>query len=280
MRRPQRILLATDLSARSDRATDRAALLMNEWSCPLVVVHVLDPSVVTTLSERELAARARRDLCEQLRDAGEEVAIRIERGEPADAIRRVAREERCSLIVTGVARNESLGRVKVGDTVEGVIRGLEIPLLVVTHRPRLPYRRITVAVDFGDVSRDALIAAAAMFPEATLSVFHAHDAPGSWAADNLEKHRAAFSSAAHREVREFLAKTPLSATERSRLVIEVQFGDPAKQLAGWTETREIELVVVGTRGRGRLGELFLGSVAKRMLAELSCDVLVVPPTSS
>ena len=129
------------------------------------------------------------------------------------------------------------------------------------------------------MSRDALVAAVAMFPEATLTVFHAHGAPGSWAADNLEQHRAAFSAVAQGEVREFLARTPLPETARSRLAIEVQFGDPAKQLAAWTEAREVELVVVGTRGRGWLGELFLGSVAKRVLAELSCDVLVVPPRS-
>lgn len=272
----RKILLATDLSARSDRATDRAALLMSEWQGSLIVVHVLDPAAKTTLTEQELAARARHELSEQLRDAGERVAIRIERGEPVDVIRRVAREERCSLIVTGVARNESFGRVKAGDTVEGVIRGLETPLLVVTDRPRGPYRSITVAVDFSDVSRDALIAASEIFPDRRLTVFHAHGAPLSVAAPDIEEYRAAHGRVARDQLREFLAKPEIPEGVRSRLAIEVEFGDPALQLVGWTESKGVEVVVLGTHGRKRVGEFFLGSVAKRVLAALSCDVLVIP----
>ena len=272
----RKILLATDLSARSDRATDRAASLMHEWDASLVIVHVLDPAAKTTLSEMELAARARRELSEQLQGPGERVAIRIERGEPVDVIRHVARDERCSLIVTGVARNESFGRTKVGDTVEGVIRGLETPLLVVTDRPRGPYRSVTVAVDFSDVSRDALIAASEFFPDRRLTVFHAHDAPLSVAASDIEEYRAAHGRIARDQLREFLAKPEIPEGVRSRLAIEVEFGDPALQLVEWTESKAVEMVVLGTHGRRRIGELFLGSVAKRVLAALSCDVLLIP----
>ncbi|HLU67187.1 MAG TPA: universal stress protein [Kofleriaceae bacterium] len=272
----QTILLATDLRARTDRAMDRAAKLMDEWHGRLLVVHVVEPPALTALSDDELAVRARRELCEQLREAGDRVEIRVERGEPAEVIQRIAREERCSLIVTGVARNERFGRIVIGNTVEGVIRGLEVPLLVVADRARAAYRWITVAVDFDDASRDALVATAAMFPDASVTAFHAHDAPGSFAAVDLERHREAFTTVAEEDMAAFLEKVPLPEEWRARLVTEVQFGDPAAKLVEWTETRHVELVVVGTRGRGRLGELLLGSVAKRVLAALRCDVLVVP----
>ena len=36
------ILVATDLSARSDRAVDRAIQLAQEMSCPLMVAHVVE----------------------------------------------------------------------------------------------------------------------------------------------------------------------------------------------------------------------------------------------
>src|SRR5690606_5302975 len=39
---PKRILLATDLDPRSDRALDRAALLAGEFSAELFVAHVLE----------------------------------------------------------------------------------------------------------------------------------------------------------------------------------------------------------------------------------------------
>ncbi len=42
MEAPRKILLATDLSARSDRAMDRASALMQQFNAELVVVHVLE----------------------------------------------------------------------------------------------------------------------------------------------------------------------------------------------------------------------------------------------
>ena len=38
---PKTILVATDLSARSDRALDRATALAAEWNARLVVLHAL-----------------------------------------------------------------------------------------------------------------------------------------------------------------------------------------------------------------------------------------------
>lgn len=273
---PTTILLATDLSARSDRAMDRAAQVMAQRGARLVVVHVLDPATPTKLTARELAERARRELADQLRDAGERVVIRVERGEPVAEIRRVAREEGGSLVIAGVARNETFGRVRLGDTVEGLLRGLESPLLVVTGRAKASYRRITVAVDFSEASRGALRAAAGLFPDLPLTVFHAHAALGSYGASDLEAYREAHGAIAAATLRDFVAATALPDAVRARLAYEVQFGDPALQLGGWTEANEIELVVLGTHARGRLGELFLGSVAKRVLASLSCDALLVP----
>jgi hypothetical protein len=39
---PRRVLLATDLGARCDRALDRAAALASGWQAELVVVHALE----------------------------------------------------------------------------------------------------------------------------------------------------------------------------------------------------------------------------------------------
>lgn len=41
---PHHLLLATNLSARCDRALDRAAQLANEWHAELVALNVLDPA--------------------------------------------------------------------------------------------------------------------------------------------------------------------------------------------------------------------------------------------
>ena len=45
---PQKILLATDLSSRGDRALDRAAQLARQWDAELIVVHALEPQTTSS----------------------------------------------------------------------------------------------------------------------------------------------------------------------------------------------------------------------------------------
>jgi len=47
---PKKVLLATDLSARSDRALDRATQLARQWDAGLVVVHALEDQALATRS--------------------------------------------------------------------------------------------------------------------------------------------------------------------------------------------------------------------------------------
>ena len=83
----------------------------------------------------------------------------------------------CSLIVTGIARDETLGRLLLGTTVEKLARQARQPVLVVKTRPRKPYHDVLVATDFSPGSRQALRAALQLVPDANLTLFHAYDVP-------------------------------------------------------------------------------------------------------
>lgn len=56
----------------------------------------------------------------------------------------------------------------------------------------------------------------------------------------------------------------------------VELGDPSAVLAEAAAHPSVELVVVGTRRRGRLTTAFLGSVSSDVVAGAPCPVLVVP----
>src|SRR5690606_10204649 len=89
-RRPRAILLATDLSARCDRALDRAALLAKEWDARLVVVHVVEAGgrgdgMPDTASEEPGADPVRLVRQQLVRDVGEvaeTATLVIEEGQP------------------------------------------------------------------------------------------------------------------------------------------------------------------------------------------------------
>ena len=70
--------------------------------------------------------------------------------------------------------------------------------------------------------------------------------------------------------------------ERGRQAgIEVSFlvwtGDPGDQIVSAAEAERVDMVVVGSHGRGAVGRLFLGSVSEHVVRNASCPVLVVRP---
>jgi nucleotide-binding universal stress UspA family protein len=63
----------------------------------------------------------------------------------------------------------------------------------------------------------------------------------------------------------------------SSAVRRVEVGEPSHVLVEVAEEEGAEMVVVGTRARGRLASAILGSVSSAAVSQSSCPVLVVPP---
>jgi nucleotide-binding universal stress UspA family protein len=272
-----RILLATDLGARSDRAMDRAMMLAKREGATLEVLHVLentpdnryDPP--TTQSISSLVQIAKAQILHDLGDCADKAQVRIEEGDPAEVIARVAREQRSTLIVVGVARVERLGRFALGNTVERLVRGVEAPLLVVTDRPRRPYQRVCVAVDFSPVSRLTLELTAMLFPGQRITAFHAYHPLVTYGAADLELHRDQFRVKTESDFETWLEELP--AETRHVVSKRLELGAPARAIHDAAANGGFDLVVIGSRGHGRIFEFFIGSVAKQILAELPCDAL-------
>ena len=62
----------------------------------------------------------------------------------------------------------------------------------------------------------------------------------------------------------------------SRYDLVVENSSPEAIIQKVVHCVDPDLLVLGTRGRGRLGRTLLGSVANRVMATAVCDVLVVP----
>jgi nucleotide-binding universal stress UspA family protein len=61
----------------------------------------------------------------------------------------------------------------------------------------------------------------------------------------------------------------------TRISAEPSFGDPAEVIITAARDREADLIVVGSRGHGRLVGLLLGSVAQKVVSLAHCPVVVV-----
>ncbi|HET8698661.1 MAG TPA: universal stress protein [Gammaproteobacteria bacterium] len=282
---PRKILLATDLSARCDRALDRAALLASEWNAELFAVHAVERSDDAYANDLELhvpawrrSHDARLVAEERLRRDLEQCAVKIhtivERGEPLDVVLAAIDTQGCGLVVTGIARDETLGRFGLGTTVHGLVRRSPVPVLVVRERARRRYANVVVASDFSTASRHVLRTAAALFPQRSLQVFHAYDTRLAGLVDDPASHDAESRQGAAREYRDLIAAGDLGDAA-SRCTLVVERGPPDLLLQQYAYAHDVDVVVVGARGGSALAHVLLGSTAAEVLEAVTCDVLVV-----
>tara|TARA_R110002124_G_scaffold190405_2_gene357735 strand:- start:377 stop:970 length:594 start_codon:yes stop_codon:yes gene_type:complete len=128
------ILLATDLSARCDRPLDRALMLAKEWNTKLILLHILDPARAKDAATniREIEAQ----IADELPRNKGDIEILVKTGDIAATIIETAQDKKCDLIVTGVARYNSIGDILLGGPVDQLIRNAPVPVLVVKRRPQ------------------------------------------------------------------------------------------------------------------------------------------------
>jgi len=282
----RRILVATDLSSRADRAVRRAAVAAAAAGAELSIVCVVDDDQPASMIEAErheaaaLLARAAEGLPE-LRAIGPTSMVEV--GDPFDAILRVAEAQDADLIVLGEHRRRLLRDVLVGTTLELVIRQSRRPVLMVTALPDGPYRQVLAATDLSPASGRAISVAAAsgLFAATGLTILHAREAPGLGAmamADLPPRAVAGHVQEALRDAKSdllrFIGGLDLPGGARPEWLVENQ--PPAFAIAAAVKRRRPDLLVIGTAGGGGVARAMLGSVAAEVLRQVACDTLVMP----
>jgi nucleotide-binding universal stress UspA family protein len=59
------------------------------------------------------------------------------------------------------------------------------------------------------------------------------------------------------------------------LEIKVVYGDPADELLGFAEREEIDVIVIGSTGKGFIKRKVLGSVSDKVVRNAKCSVYVI-----
>jgi nucleotide-binding universal stress UspA family protein len=69
----------------------------------------------------------------------------------------------------------------------------------------------------------------------------------------------------------------LSPAERTRFRVDsaVLFGDPATKILDYVGLETVDLIVMGTHGRGGFAHALMGSVAEKVVRSATCPVLTV-----
>ncbi len=275
------ILLATDLSARGDRAFDRAVFLADAWGARLTIASALEERLDDLVehdgaprwrrSDREVAA-AEAQIRRDLEGKQVEVEVIVRRGNATAVLVEIARRTSYDLIITGIARSVGFTRAILGATVEAIVGARAGPVLVVKARVRGAYRTALVGTDFSEASRAALRSASALFPETGLTVLHAYR-PTLRGITSTRESDAAARQAASAECARFIRDTLPDEAGEVRSVVEA--GLPEPLLNEYAIDHEVDLMAVGTHGRNRVLSLLLGSIGSAVILSSPCDVLLV-----
>lgn len=291
-----RVMVGVDGSATGDRALGWAAAEAARRGCTLHVVHALAMPLVMSVyagstrfppSEeiRDQGNRLLRQAAERARELQPELPVEtvLALEEPAKAL--LLRADPDDLVVVGsrglgAARSalESSASVRLAARAVCPVVVVPVDAGTVTDAPR----RIVVGVDGSDDSRSALdfaLREAARVDGGSVVVVHSWQMPlpfdaqslaeGGWAPpDDLLDQRS------QEMVSDMLNKVVDADTEGVGVAVVRSSQDPAEALIETGATAD--MVVVGSRGRGSVRGLLLGSVSQGVLHGSTVPVTVLP----
>jgi universal stress protein E len=276
-----RLLVATDMTPRSDRAVERAVKLAGTWQAPLTILHVVNDELPQS-TQRVGIEEAEQVLAAQIspwRESGVNVVFAVIKGHDYEAIIAQAQKEEAKFIVMGTHRKMLMREHWLGTTVDQVVRYGDRPVLVVRQLPLRAYEKIVVAVDFSQPSRLALEFALLLFPGAIFTVLHSFHVPFK-AFQPSRQTTQQFFDLHEKEMIQFIQSVVGDFRVRfgeisCEIKTVIEEGFPTDVVHQQVHSQKPDLVVIGTHGRSGFRQAVLGSIAEELISTLSVDVLAV-----
>ena len=271
------IMIAYDATPEAADGLALGRLLANLVGGELHVARVLPDRPSTEATDRETQAMFRATLHEtQLAAAKRLHDRRVEVwpvfGTPVGpGLQALAADRDADWIVLGSPHHGPLGRVLLGSTAEAVVAGASCAVAIAPRRFRrhaaIDPKVIGVAFDGSSESAAALDAGIDLARAAGARLRVIAVEPSGWS--RPLRHRDSIAAELARRCDEIPDEI-----EVERVVLH---GEPAGKLAQASET--LGLLVCGSRARGPLHRVMLGSVSSSVIRSAACPVVVVPRRS-
>lgn len=264
--RALRVLCATDLSAQSEHAFERAILLSRQTGAQLLFLHVVDDRQSLRMIGRR-ADRARSELQWQLRQLSysnsrvAEITVRV--GKPWRTIALAAKEWQSDLVVLGAYRRR-VTEWFCGTTAERVAREASCSVLTVNCAPQTPYRSALLAATSlspGFAAMARMTQEFGLLEEARVTVVRELGASDATMASSTS---------------ELMKQLELAGIDASRFEFLEKQGRPLDAIARAAARTRAELVVMGLSRYARVRRVFGTSVSNQSLRQIGSDVLIVP----
>jgi len=297
------VLLAVDGSPLATRAARRFIALARTWrNVEVALLNVeAEPRMYGQVGlymsreqaegwAREAGERALEEAAALLAEHGVTFTRHVRLGTAAEVINQVADDLGCALVAMGSRGASALGNLAFGSVANRVVQTAKQPVLIVPPGPANLESlgpdanasvRILAAVD-GSTGADRAIAGLSGVidwfrrpPEIHMLAVSDHvpasiTVAGMVDADAISAHQEAERRAVLSQARTRLANAGAAVIDHAAI------GDAAVQIHQAAGTWHCDLIAMGTRGRGTLGSLMLGSTTMKVLHLAEAPVLVVP----
>jgi nucleotide-binding universal stress UspA family protein len=264
-----KIIVGIDGSSRGDDALKFASVLANAVGSGLLLVHACVPG-----EDRQTA----RGILDSHRATVERVPVELVAcadASPARALDRVAAAHHAAVIVVGPSHRAGLGLVLPGSTGQQLLQITRRTVAVVPRgwRPKAKGTLRRIGCGYGPTPQsEAALETAAELTRmlgGELDVMRAF-----WSTRPSGGMAMAVSADLQRRAQASLGQVVQDLPEGLNAHAKLLFNDPATALIA--RSRDLDLLVVGSRAKGPLGAIWSGSVSNRVIREAACPVVVVP----
>ena len=294
----RRILVPVDGSVFAEQALPHALHLAATSKAELRIVMVHGQPTVGVLRESAYATPFTltlpvaeqaylADVARRIREASRlEVETALIAGVPAKALGSYVRARDIDLVVMSTHGRGGLRRAWLGSVADALVRRLRVPILLVRPHERSPseiepanVRRVLVALDGSTGAEDALPVASdvcALYGSACtllrVIVPPRELMPVRMYEPEFDRE---YIEDASREAAHYLSDRAVRFSPHATSTVVVH-ANPAMAILDHARGEHSDLIVVGTRGAGRVARMVLGSVADKVLRASTVPVLVCP----
>lgn len=279
MKRLARVLCAVDIGEPGRIAFAHALALARAHGATMSIVHAVSSS-----QSFETGATGRVAYLLELRAiaeaAGIEVRVDVRHGDGAEIILQHAGARRADLIVLSSAHGTGANGLRISSVVDQVLRAAACPTLVVrSGRESVPargLRNVLCAVNFSKSTNAAIDRALSLAAgrECRLTLLHVVPGPeGGSGFRTMGMHDSGYyQHVAGAALQRLQGLIPVSA--EATVVARVTIGTVASEILRVARVSEVDVLVVGTEARSRLG--YRVPLIRQLLQEAPCPVLAVP----
>ncbi len=272
----QTILIASDLSERSDRALRRAMKIAQTIGANCHVVTVVDSQLPEDLTNT-LVAQSEDTLKTQVRDLEGDAKIQVKVGDPLSEISQHAHDIHADLLVLGVHRPRKFLDFIRETTMERLVKFSDIPVLLVKTLPNADYHTVLAPTAFSPACANALKTSQHIVPNAEVEMLHAVHIPfpgltGDGPSSEMAKDKKA---EAEQHATEWAQRFSLNLETIPLTTVTDEIYQALHRKLG---TDTYDLVAIGAHTR-HAPSRHVGSFASELIRKSTFDLLVAQPAS-